>query len=184
MKAVLQRVLAASITIDGHLVKSIQRGMLVLITLDKKNTERDVNSMVARILRAELWPSEKGDGQGKWERNIQDIGGELLCVSQYTLHNHLKRDNAHDPTDDRVVHQLYAYLIQQLSSDYQPEKVKNGTLEALTDAELMDDTPIQVEYHSANAVVTIKVNTRVSNESKESEGDNKTPPSKEKDLVK
>ncbi|CAG7988875.1 unnamed protein product [Penicillium nalgiovense] len=60
--AVLQRVVAASITIDGHLVKSIQRGMLVLIALDKKNTERDVNSMVARILRAELWPSEKGDG--------------------------------------------------------------------------------------------------------------------------
>lgn len=61
MKAVLQRVVAASITIDGHLVKSIQRGMLVLIALDKKNTQRDVNSMVARILRAELWPSEKGD---------------------------------------------------------------------------------------------------------------------------
>ncbi|OQE92012.1 hypothetical protein PENNAL_c0008G07883 [Penicillium nalgiovense] len=165
MKAVLQRVVAASITIDGHLVKSIQRGMLVLIALDKKNTERDVNSMVARILRAELWPSEKGDGQGKWERNIQDIGGELLCA------------------DDRVVHQLYAYLIQQLSCDYQPEKVKNGTMEALTDAELMNDTPIQVEYHSANAVVTIKVNTRVSNENKEPEGDNKTPPSKGKELA-
>lgn len=51
------------------------------------------------------------------------------------------------------MHQLYAYLIQQLSCDYQPEKVKNGTMEALTDAELMNDTPIQVEYHSANAVV-------------------------------
>jgi hypothetical protein len=51
------------------------------------------------------------------------------------------------------VHQLYTYLIQQLSCNYQPEKVKNGTLEVLTDAELMNDTSIQVEYHSANAVV-------------------------------
>lgn len=77
--AVLQRVKSASVTVDGQLVSSIGKGILVLAGVGKEDGEKDADTLVGRILKAKLWPDE-------------DSGGQVSCLLQ-----HLARDH---PVDD------------------------------------------------------------------------------------
>ena len=78
MRTVLQRVKSASVTVDGQLVSSIGRGLLVLAAISKDDTEKDVDSMASKILKAKLWDDAAKDSP-KWKCSVQDIGGEVLC---------------------------------------------------------------------------------------------------------
>ena len=74
--AVLQRVKSASVTVDGQLVSTIGKGLLIFAGIAKEDTLKDVESMADKILKAKLWDDDKG---GKWKCNVQDIDGEILC---------------------------------------------------------------------------------------------------------
>lgn len=78
MKAVLQRVASASVTVDNHLISSIGKGVLVFAAVASEDTKKEVESMAAKVLKMKLWPDETG--ATKWKRNVQDIKGEVLCV--------------------------------------------------------------------------------------------------------
>lgn len=74
--AVIQRVKSASVTVDGQLVSTIGKGLLVLAAVAKEDTQKEVESMAGKILKVKLWDAEDG---GKWKRNVQEIEGEVLC---------------------------------------------------------------------------------------------------------
>lgn len=75
--AVIQRVKSASVTVDGELVSSIGKGLLVFAAIGKDDTIKQVESLAAKVLKAKLWDdSESG---AKWKHNVQDIDGEVLC---------------------------------------------------------------------------------------------------------
>lgn len=102
----LQRVKSASVTVDGQLISSIGKGLLVLAAISKDDTDKDVESMASKILKAKLWDDESTDPPGrvsslgssfaiqnanlcKWKCNVSDIQGEVLCGTSSLLHPHL-----------------------------------------------------------------------------------------------
>ncbi|KAL4763890.1 D-aminoacyl-tRNA deacylase [Aspergillus foveolatus] len=100
----------------------------------------------------------------QWKRNVQDIDGEVLCVSQFTLFGELKKGKQpdfHQAASADTARKLYDYFYQRLGESYKPERVKNGVFQAMMDVELINDGPVGVDYHSEDAAVTIEVNTQL-----------------------
>jgi D-aminoacyl-tRNA deacylase len=93
MKAILQRVLSASVAVDGSTVSSIGKGILVLAAISPHDTRKDCESLAAKVLKMKLWPDDNG---GPWKKSVQDIEGEVLCVSQFTLYANTKKGNKPD----------------------------------------------------------------------------------------
>jgi D-tyrosyl-tRNA(Tyr) deacylase len=92
----LQRVLSASVTVDKQLISSIGRGILVLAAVAPGDTEKDVDSLAAKVVKMRLWDDDTGERVGRystskylvlennlilsqWKQNVQDINGEILC---------------------------------------------------------------------------------------------------------
>src|SRR5678816_3468782 len=83
MRAVIQRVRSASVTIDGQVVGSIGRGLLILLGIETVDTPDDCEWLAGKIVSQRLFPS----GEEPWARSVKEIeGGEVLLVSQFTLH--------------------------------------------------------------------------------------------------
>lgn len=77
----IQRVKSASVTVDGQLISTIGKGLLVFAAVAKDDTTKEVESMASKILKAKLWDTSSGD---KWKCNVQDIEGEVLCGQSST----------------------------------------------------------------------------------------------------
>jgi D-tyrosyl-tRNA(Tyr) deacylase len=133
MKLVVQRVLSASVTVDGVLVSSIGRGLLVLCGLSN-NEEADSGEWCSRrLLGVKLWPNAEGK---PWKSSVVDIDGELLLVSQFTLFHRLKGNSpdwsmAMPPDAARTA---YASFVSTVQSQYSEAKV--GVLHSLHSAQL------------------------------------------------
>ena len=74
----IQRVKSASVTVDGQLISTINKGLLVFAAIGKDDTTKEAESMASKVLKVKLWEDEKGT---KWKSNVQDIDGEVLCGS-------------------------------------------------------------------------------------------------------
>lgn len=89
MRAVIQRVSEASVTIAGQVRSAIGHGLLVLVAVEDADTREDVEWLAGKIVRLRIFP----DDAGLMNRSIQDLGGELLVVSQFTLFASTKKGN-------------------------------------------------------------------------------------------
>ena len=94
MRAVIQRVDSASVFVEGELVSSIGKGLLVLLGVEKGDSERDVDYVVDKIVNLRIFEDESG----KMNLSVRDIGGEVLLVSQFTLLASTKRGRRPDFT--------------------------------------------------------------------------------------
>lgn len=89
MKVVLQRVAYASVTVDEKVIGKIQRGFLLLVGVTHDDAMEDMEYLVRKIVQMRIFEDE----EGKLNRSIQDIGGEILSVSQFTLYAETKKGN-------------------------------------------------------------------------------------------
>lgn len=89
MRAVVQRVSSASVTVDGQKMSEIGPGLLVLIGIEEADDESDVTWLVSKITRMRIF----GDQEGKMNLSLADNGGEVIVVSQFTLHASTKKGN-------------------------------------------------------------------------------------------
>ena len=89
MRVVLQRVAHASVTVDGEIIGKIQRGFLLLVGVTHDDAMEDMEYLVRKIVQMRIFEDE----EGKLNRSIQDIGGEILSVSQFTLYANTKKGN-------------------------------------------------------------------------------------------
>ena len=92
MKAVIQRVRSASVEVDGEIVGSCGHGLLVLLGVAPEDTEEDMERMVQKMVKMRIFTDENG----KMNRSVQDIDGEMLVVSQFTLFANYKHGNRRD----------------------------------------------------------------------------------------
>ena len=77
LPAIIQRVKSASVTVDGNLISTIGKGLLVFAAIGKEDTVKQSEAMASKVLKVKLWDdSETGV---KWKKNVQDIDGEVLC---------------------------------------------------------------------------------------------------------
>jgi len=148
MKTVIQRVKSASVTVDGQLISSIGKGLLVFAAVGKDDTQKEAESMASKILKVKLWDDDKG---GKWKCNVQEIDGEVLCVSQFTLLATTKKGNKpdfHKSAPASAAKELYDAFFQKTQSLYRPERVKDGVFQAMMDVGLINDGPVTIEINT------------------------------------
>ncbi|KAI1612405.1 D-tyrosyl-tRNA deacylase [Exophiala viscosa] len=151
MKAVLQRVLSSSVTVNDQVVSAIGRGILVLAAIGPHDTKKDAESMAAKVLKMKLWPDEN---DSNWKKSVQDIEGEVLCVSQFTLFASTKKGNKpdfHGAAKPEVAKELYEYFLTQVRALYHAERVKDGVFQAMMQVSLVNDGPVTLEIDTSPA---------------------------------
>lgn len=139
MKALIQRVKRASVTIDGKLYSEIGTGLLVLLGVEKQDEKLNAQNLADKLSKLRIFEDENG----KMNRSILDIEGEMLIVSQFTLCGDCKKgtrpsfDQAAEP---KIANELYEYFISQVESLNIP--VQTGKFAAMMDVELINDGPV------------------------------------------
>lgn len=140
MKTILQRVSQASVTVDGQVIGQIGPGILVLFGVEKNDEDAKLDYHLGKLLRLRIFADEND----KMNRSIQDIGGELLIVSQFTLAGDCKKgnrpgfDNAKAPTEAERMYNLFVEKLRQESG----LKVETGAFGAMMQVALINDGPV------------------------------------------
>ncbi|KAI2606131.1 D-Tyr tRNAtyr deacylase-like domain-containing protein [Hypoxylon fragiforme] len=145
MKVILQRVLSASVTVGKEVVSSIGKGVLVFAAVAPGDTEKEADSLAAKVLKMKLWDDDAG---GRWKKSVLDIGGEVLCVSQFTLLASTKKGNKpdfHGAMGGNEAKRLYDYFFTKVQQGYVVDKVKNGVFQAMMEVALVNDGPVTLE---------------------------------------
>ncbi|KAK6526291.1 D-tyrosyl-tRNA(Tyr) deacylase [Orbilia ellipsospora] len=148
MKAIVQRVLSASVTVDSELISSISKGLLVFAAVGPDDDETDAATMARKVLQMKFWDDEEGN---KWKKNVMDIDGEVLCVSQFTLLANTRKGSKPDfhgamaPDRAKI---LYDDFFSQVQQGYHVEKVKNGVFQAMMQVALVNDGPVTLELNT------------------------------------
>lgn len=152
MKAILQRVLSASVTVDNQLVSSIGQGILVLAAVAPGDTAKEAEALASKVLKLKLWDDESG---GRWKKSVQDIGGEVLCVSQFTLLASTKKGSKpdfHGALGSDEAKTLYDLFYKKVQEGYTADRVKNGVFQAMMQVALVNDGPVTLEVSATPAV--------------------------------
>jgi D-tyrosyl-tRNA(Tyr) deacylase len=131
MRAVIQRVLRASVRVGDNLISSIDRGLCIFIGIANDDEQTDIDYIVNKLLAIRLWPSI--DGTKNWHQNVVDLDFSLLCVSQFTLHSTLKgrKPDFHLSMSGEQSKILYEKLLNQLKQSYKTEKIFDGQFGAM-----------------------------------------------------
>lgn len=139
MRAVIQRVAEASVTVDGAITGSIGKGILVYLGVGKGDTEQNADALLAKILALRIFP----DDAGKMNRSLLDVAGGLLVVSQFTLLGDCRKgrrpsfDAAAPPAD---ANRLYEYFLARARESRLP--VGAGVFQAHMDVRSLNDGPV------------------------------------------
>ena len=141
MKAVVQRVTQASVTVDGEIVGKIGKGYLVLFGVGEGDTKADCDRMAAKLIKLRVFE----DQNGKTNLSIGDVGGEMLIVSQFTLYadcSHGNRPSFTMAAKPDVANELYEYFCEKISES--GINVRKGVFGADMKVELLNDGPFTV----------------------------------------
>jgi D-tyrosyl-tRNA(Tyr) deacylase len=141
MRAVVQRVRKASVTVDGRQVSAIGRGFLVLLGVAREDASADVEYMVRKIGSLRIFTDE----QGKMNRSLEEVNGEVLLVSQFTLFGDVRkgsRPSFFAAADARLGKQLYLEVLEGLQQRGVP--VCGGRFQEMMDVSLINDGPVTI----------------------------------------
>lgn len=148
MKAVIQRVSHASVTIEGEKVSEIQSGLLILIGFEDSDTQEDIQWLSAKIANLRIF----GDEDDVMNLSIKDIGGDIIIVSQFTLHASTKKGNRPSyikASKPDVAIPLYENFISQMEADL-GKKVQTGRFGADMKVALLNDGPVTIVIDTKN----------------------------------
>jgi len=148
MRIVIQRVLHANVKVDNEVVGKINNGLLVFLGVAEGDAEEDVNWLAKKLINLRVF----NDEDGKMNLSVNDIAGELLIVSQFTLHASTKKGNRPSfikSADPKTGEKLYNYFIEHLTKEYQL-KVDAGVFGAMMEIELLNDGPVTIIMDSKN----------------------------------
>lgn len=141
MKLVIQRVKEASVTIDNKLYSSVQKGLLVLFGVEKDDSEDMLEYYAQKLLKLRIFEDENG----KMNKSVCDIGGEILVVSQFTLCADCKKgtrpsfDNAKEPKTAKEYYEKFVKILKASGLS-----VKTGVFAAHMDVSLVNCGPVTI----------------------------------------
>jgi len=141
MRAVVQRVTRANVTIDGEIVGEIGNGLVVLLGIARDDTEEDADYLVPKIAQLRIFD----DADGKMNRSLKDIEGGLLIVSQFTLYGDVRRGlrpSWSDAAAPEIAEPLYDYFVE--SSRKLLGRVETGSFRKMMLVELVNDGPVTI----------------------------------------
>lgn len=142
MRAIVQRVSEASVKIDGEIHSKIQRGLLVLLGIEESDTVEDLVWLAAKLVNMRIFADE----QGMMNKSLSDVMGEMLIVSQFTLHTSTKKGNR--PSFIRAAKpefamKLYEMFCAQVYRELSREP-KTGIFGADMQVSLVNDGPVTI----------------------------------------
>jgi len=140
MRAVVQRVASASVTIDGAVVGAIDRGLLVLLGVAEGDTPADGAWLAQKIAQLRIFP----DAEDRMNRSVQDLAGGVLVVSQFTLFARVRkgtRPSFNGAAAPELARQLYEDFVRQLESTL-GHPVPTGRFAAMMQVALVNDGPV------------------------------------------
>lgn len=148
MRTVIQRVKRASVTVDGSIVSSIGQGLLMLLGIEDADTEEDIQWLCRKVLGLRFFD----DDEGVMNRSIMDFGGDIIVVSQFTLHASYKKGNR--PSWIRAAgHEhavpMYERFVAVLSEGL-GKPVGTGVFGAEMQVELINDGPVTICMDTKN----------------------------------
>ena len=145
MKAVIQRVSHATVEVDGELIGSCGHGLLILLGVATGDTEEDLDRMLAKIVKLRIFEDENG----KMNQSVQDIDGEMLVVSQFTLLANYKHGNRPDylgAAAPAEATRLYEMFIEKAKAHVR--HVGHGKFGADMKVSLLNDGPVTIVMES------------------------------------
>lgn len=141
MRAVVQRVTRASVTIDGEIVGEIGHGLVVLLGVARDDTREDADYLAPKIIALRIFD----DADGKMNVSLKDIGGGLLIVSQFTLYGDVRRGlrpSWSDAAAPEIAEPLYNYFVETARKLL--GRVETGSFRQMMQVELVNDGPVTI----------------------------------------
>ena len=148
MKTVIQRVSFASVTIENKVVADIKKGLLVLIGIEDADNQEDINWLTAKIANIRIFEDENE----VMNLSVKDIDGDVIVVSQFTLHANTKKGNRPSyikASKPDIAVPLYENFVQQLEKEL-GKKVQTGVFGADMKVSLLNDGPVTIVIDSKN----------------------------------
>jgi len=145
MRAIVQRVSRASVTVNGEVVGKIDNGLCVLLGVGQQDKEADADYLAEKISGLRIFE----DGNRKMNLSVQDVGGTVLAVSQFTLYGDVRKGKR--PSFDAAARperakELYEYFVAQLRS--RGLRCETGIFQAMMQVELVNDGPVTIMLDS------------------------------------
>ncbi|MDX2241975.1 MAG: D-aminoacyl-tRNA deacylase [Leptolyngbyaceae cyanobacterium bins.302] len=142
MRVVIQRVRSSQVTVDGQVVGKIGRGLNLLVGISDTDTEAELDWVVRKCLELRLFPDAAG---GRFDRSVQEIQGELLVISQFTLYGDCRKGRR--PSFDRAAapdqaEALYNQFVEKIRSS--GLKVETGKFGAMMQVSIENDGPVTI----------------------------------------
>ena len=141
MRAVVQRVSRASVTVEGETTGKIGLGLLVLLGVSAEDEEKDALYLLDKIINLRIF----NDDEGKMNLSLADVSGELLVVSQFTLYGDTRRGRRPsyiEAAAPEKANQLYEFFVAEARK--QIGRVETGRFQAMMDVELVNDGPVTI----------------------------------------
>ena len=148
MRIVLQRVSQASVTVDSKIVADIQKGLLVLVGIEDLDTQEDIDWLVGKIIKMRIF----GDENDVMNCSVQDIDGDIIVVSQFTLHASTKKGNRPSyikASKPEFAIPMYENFVKSLEKEFN-KKAQTGIFGADMKVSLLNDGPVTILIDSKN----------------------------------
>lgn len=148
MKAVIQRVSQSSVTIENKIVAQIQNGLLVLLGIEDSDNQEDISWLVGKIINLRIF----GDENQVMNLSVKNIDGEIIVVSQFTLHASTKKGNRPSyikAAKPEIAIPLYENFVFQLENEL-GKKIQTGEFGADMKVSLINDGPVTIIIDSKN----------------------------------
>ena len=148
MKAVIQRVSEASVTIEGKKVADIQKGLLILLGIEDADSKEDIDWLTSKIANLRIF----GDENDVMNLSLKDIEGEMIVVSQFTLHALTKKGNRPSyikAAKPEIAIPLYESFVKQMETELD-KKIQTGQFGADMKVALINDGPVTIIIDSKN----------------------------------
>ena len=159
MRVVIQRVKASQVTVEGKIIGKIGRGLNLLVGIAATDTEVELDWMTRKCLELRLFPAEGGGGdrvhaplrglassealRDRWEKSVQDIGGEILVISQFTLYGDCRkgrRPSFSNSANPQLAQTLYNQFVSKLKQSNL--RVETGEFGAMMEVNIDNDGPV------------------------------------------
>lgn len=148
MKAVIQRVTLASVTIESNIVAEIQKGLLILIGIEEADNQEDIQWLVSKIANLRIF----GDENEVMNLSVKDVAGDVIIVSQFTLHASTKKGNRPSyikAARPETAIPIYEKFVAQMEVEI-GKKVQTGQFGADMKVALLNDGPVTIIIDTKN----------------------------------
>lgn len=148
MRALIQRVKNASVTIEGKIHSEIGQGLLIFLGIEEEDNQEDIDWLAGKITRMRIFSDENE----AMNLSVQDVNGQCLVVSQFTLHANTKKGNRPSfikAAKPEIAIPLYKKFILQLEKELE-KQVSTGVFGAMMDVALINDGPVTIWIDSKN----------------------------------